>query len=213
MNAHFHAQDERPLAPPPPSPSASDARPSSLSSRMLQRVCQAGGSNRACLLSIRNGEFIFEDGFEMARQVFQNVMSQLFWGSAKHQLHQVVLGLKKKLCLIIELPGQRQHRKFILALFEADIQITPYMIGRMEGIAQTWLEIGSAQLTPTPRLIEACSVCDRLETKQGWTRWDEFLGNMLKISVSHKLCQDCADDLYDEAMTSSASVHSHPAHY
>lgn len=197
MTTHSHVHGQHDLAS-LASPVSSDSRPSSLASRMLQRVCQAGGARRACLLSIREGSFFFEDGFEMARQVFQNVMDQLFWGSEKHQLHKVVLGLKEKLCLIIEVHGSRHHRKFVLALFEAGTQITPYMIGRMEGISQTWLEIGSAQLGHTPRLIDACSVCDRLETKQGWMRWDQFLDHHLKISVSHKLCDDCAHDLYDE---------------
>lgn len=172
---------------------------------MLQRVCEASGAKRACLLTIRHGTFTFEDGYEMARQVFQNVLDQLFWGSDQHQLHQVVLGLKKKLCLIIELPGQRPHRKFILALFDASAQVTPYIIGRMEGIAQTWLEIGSSQLGHIPRMIDSCTVCDRLETKQGWMRWDAFLNKTLKLSVSHKICDDCAHDLYEEILPASST--------
>lgn len=188
-----------------PSGVQTESRPSSLVSRMLQRVCQAGGAQRACLLSIRDDSFIFEDGFDMARQVFQNVMDQLFWGGDRHQLHKIVLGMKEKLCLIIEMRGGRPHRKFVMTLFEDGTQITPFMIGLMEGIAQTWLDIGSAQLAHAPRLIEACSVCDRLETKQGWIRWDEFLENTLKISVSHKLCDECAHDLYDELLPAVSS--------
>lgn len=142
----------------------------------------------------------------MGLQVFQNVMAQLFWGAEKHQLHKVVLGLKEKQCLILELASQSQHRRFILALFECHAHITPYQIGRMEGTAQTWLEIGSAQLGHIPRLIEACSVCDRLETRQGWMRWDSFLDRMLRLSVSHKICGDCAQDLYEEIIPPSSST-------
>lgn len=201
MTTHFQWQGESTLAPSAPAHALAESRPASLTSRMLQRLCLESGAARACLLNTRNETLNFEDGYEMASQVFQNVVKQLFWGSDRHQIHKVVLGLKEKLCLIIELPGQRQHRKFILALFAPSAQITPYLIGRMEGIAQTWLEIGPTQPAHIPQMVEACSVCDRLETHKGWLRWDAFLHSIFKRSVSHKICEDCACDLYDQPPT------------
>ncbi len=174
----------------------------SLLTGLLELACVKTAAVRLAIIRFGEAGGSFEAGYRMSSQLVSALLPQLDFASPKSAVWTVVLGMKTYYCIIVNLTGLNATGRSMVALFEDVSSITEKTVGRLEGIFNAWWHmagIHTGENAGTQGMVHVCSACQDVRVEGlGWMQWSDYLHRVMKIGISHSICDSCCGELYGE---------------
>jgi hypothetical protein len=160
------------------------------------------GAVRLAIIRFDEAGGRFETGYRMSSQLISALLPQVDFTHSLPGSWQVTLGMKTYHCIIVNLTGLNASGRSMVALFEDAFSITAKAVGRLEGIFNAWwlmAGIANGGKNACPDLLHMCSACQDVRVEGlGWMKWEEYLHRVMKMGISHAICDSCCGELYGE---------------
>lgn len=190
---------------PPKGTQSHDPLPSgnrSLLAGLLELACVKTSAVRLAIIRFGEAGGSFEAGYRMSSQLVSALLPQLDFSSPKPAAWTVMLGMKTYYCIIVNLTGLNATGRSMVALFEDVSRITEKSVGRLEGIFNAWWHmagINTGEKAGAQDLVHVCSACQDVRVEGlGWMPWNDYLHRIMKMGISHSICDSCCGELYGE---------------
>ena len=182
-----------------------DPRPrgdSDLLNGLLELACIKTGAVRLAIIRFGEAGGRLETGYRMSSQLVHALLPQLDFANPWSGVWKVTLGMKTYHAFIVNLSGLNVSGRSMVALFEEASAITQKTLGRLEGIFDAWWHmlgnLGGENKDSTG-LLHVCSACQDLRVEgHGWMKWDDYLHRVMKVAISHAICDSCCGELYGD---------------
>lgn len=175
---------------------------SSLLQGLLELACVKIGAVRLAIIRFDEAGGSFETGYRMSSQLVHALLPQLDFTNPWPGVWKVTLGMKTYHAFIVNLSGLNASSRSMLALFDEASTITQKTLGRLEGIFDAWWHmVGNlvGENNNGTGLLHVCSACQDVRVEGlGWMKWDAYLHRVMKMGISHAICDSCCGDLYGE---------------
>jgi len=190
---------------PPKGTQSHDPLPSgnrSLLAGLLELACVKTSAVRLAIIRFGEAGGSFEAGYRMSSQLVSALLPQLDFSSPKPAAWTVMLGMKTYYCIIVNLTGLNASGRSMVTLFEDVSSITEKAVGRLEGIFNAWWHmagINTGEKAGAQDLVRVCSACQDVRVEGlGWMPWNDYLHRIMKMGISHSICDSCCGELYGE---------------
>ena len=175
---------------------------SALLNGLFELACVKTGAVRLAILRFGEAGGQFETGYRMSSQLVSALLPQVDFDRQWAGAWKVTLGMKAYHCVVITLTGLNASGRCMVALFEEVSSITEKAVGRLEGIFNAWWHMAGISRrgsTSGSDLLHVCSACQDVRVEGlGWMKWDDYLHRVMKMGISHAICDSCCGELYGE---------------